>query len=143
MWETLWMTIWLFTGSIMDVKSRRVPLWLLVTGGIFSLGVSVFQCMEGGREYVDMIRGMLPGIGLLIVAFITKQAGYGDGIVLICLGLLLGGGKSLLLTGLSLFFGSVFSMILLVFRKVGRNPKIPYLPFLAGAWMIVILMEEI
>nr|WP_296488929.1 prepilin peptidase [uncultured Acetatifactor sp.] len=131
-------TVWLLTGSVMDIRNRRVPIWLLLTGGILSLTVIFFQCVISGREVVDILKGMLPGTGLLLVAFVTKNAGYGDGIALLCLGIVLGGGKSLLLLGLSLFLISIFSLTMLVTRKAGRNTGIPYFPFLTGAWLIVV-----
>ena len=81
MWMILPITVWLLTGSVMDIRNRRVPIWLLLTGGILSLTVIFFQCVISGREVVDILKGMLPGTGLLLVAFVTKNAGYGDGIV--------------------------------------------------------------
>lgn len=138
MWMILPITVWLLTGSVMDIRNRRVPIWLLLTGGIPSLTVIFFQCVISGREVVDILKGMLPGTGLLLVAFVTKNAGYGDGIALLCLGIVLGGGKSLLLLGLSLFLISIFSLTMLVTRKAGRNTGIPYFPFLTGAWLIVV-----
>ncbi|WP_276951104.1 prepilin peptidase [Acetatifactor muris] len=137
MWVILPITAWLLTGSVMDIRKRRVPIWLLLAGGIFSAATVILQCMAGGKEFADVLQGMLPGTGLLIVAFVTKKAGYGDGIALLCLGTVLGGGRSILLFGLSLFLISIFSLTVLVTRKAGRNTGIPYFPFLTGAWLIV------
>ena len=81
---------------------------------------------------------MKPGGLLLVTAYVTKKAGYGDGIVLLLLGMALGGDKSLLIFGLSLLLISVWSLILLVFHKAGRNTKIPYLPFLTAAFFVLI-----
>lgn len=79
---------------------------------------------------------MLPGILLLVFAIATQKAGYGDGIVLLLLGMVAGGGKAWLLLGVSLFFVSAASVVLLVLRKAGRNMTIPYLPFLTVSGLL-------
>lgn len=143
MWLTLLTTIWLLTGSVMDIRKRRVSVWLLLAGGVFAVTVSFLQCIGGEREYVDILKGTFPGLAFLVIAFITQKAGYGDGIVLLCLGILSGGGKSLLLFGLSLFLISIFSLVLLILRKAGRNTRIPYLPFLTAAWLITAMLIDV
>lgn len=133
MWITIFTAAWLSAVSIMDIRSRRVPVWLLLVGGIPTLLAGVYK---GGEGYY-MLLGALPGILLLGTAFATKKAGYGDGIVLLFLGMGLGGGKSLLLFGVSLFLISVCSLVLLALKKAGRNTGIPFLPFLSAAWLMV------
>ena len=133
MWLTILTAVWLLAVSIMDIHSRRVPVWLLLLGGLPVLLAGGYG--EGGG--VNMVLGALPGISLLATAFATKKAGYGDGIVLMCLGMMLGSGKSMLLFGASLFMISVCSMVLLALKKAGRNTGIPYLPFLSAAWLVL------
>ncbi len=130
------MTVWLFGISIMDMKNQKVPLWMLVIGGGLTLMVLAYEAVNNNVGYIHILQGMLPGGILLLAAAATKKAGYGDGIVLLYLGMV--SGKSFLLMGISLFFISVYSIILLVFRKAGRDYTIPYLPFLAVSWMIVV-----
>lgn len=134
MWLTFFTGVWLFSISVMDVRSRRVPVWLLVSGGI--PGVVAGVCREG--EGFSMLLGALPGLLLLITAFATKKAGYGDGIALSLLGIAVGSRKSLLLFGVSLFLISICSLVLLVFRKAGRDTGIPFLPFLSAAWLMLL-----
>lgn len=136
MWFTFFTGVWLLSISIMDACSRRVPVWLLVSGGIPGLAAGI--CREGGG--VSMILGALPGLLLLATAFATKKAGYGDGIVLLLLGIALGSRKSLLLFGVSLFLISICSLVLLAFRKAGRDTRIPFLPFLSVAWLMLLML---
>ena len=126
----------------MDIKRRRISIGLLVAGIVFSMSVSIWQCVAGERGCGDIVSGAFPGTGLFVIALATGKAGYGDGIVLLCLGMLLGGGKSLLLLGLSLILISVFSLALLIIRKAGRNTPIPYLPFLTGAWLVATVLVK-
>ena len=75
-----------------------------------------------------------------MIALVTKKAGYGDGIVMLFLGILSGGGVSLMLAVASLFFTAVFSLIMLGLRKVRKDTRIPFLPFLAAAWLVVTMV---
>lgn len=126
--------IWLVVISIMDIKSRRVPIWLLAAGGTVAL--SAIRCSNAG-ECLGVLRGTLPGILLLAVTFFTGRAGYGDGIVLLVLGMVLKE-KGIVLFGSSLFLISIFSIALLMLRKANRNTRIPYLPFLTVSWLLVV-----
>ena len=134
MWNTLFVTGWLMLSGVMDVRSQRVPGWMLALGGI--LGVWASFCQQLG--YLETMKGILPGILLLLIAFGTKKAGYGDGVVLCCLGMALGGERSWLLLGISLFLIALLALVLLVLRRVKRNTSLPFLPFLAAAWLVVI-----
>jgi len=131
------MSVWLWTISILDIRSRRVPIGLLFWGAGLAMGNFVYQYHSGGMECLDVLKGSLPGMLLLVIALITKKTGYGDGIALLCSGAVLGGAEGLMMFGISLFLISFFSILLLILRKVGRNTKIPYLPFLAIAWTLV------
>lgn len=143
MWLVGLTIIWLSALSILDIRKRNVPVWLLAAGGIMAVVVTVYR-QNVSCEYTRTGHGligmaMLPGILLLATAFATKKAGYGDGIVLMILGVLAGGEKCLLIFAISLFLGAFVSLILLVFRKVKRDTKIPFLPFLAVGWLAVMV----
>lgn len=133
-WNVICVTGWLLVSSIMDIRTRRVPIWMLGLGGALTVAAVLLR----QNRYGDILSGMMPGVFLLLIAFATGKAGYGDGIALSCLGAVLGGEKSLLLFGISLFGVSVCSLVLLALRKVGRDTGIPFLPFLTVAWILVI-----
>lgn len=128
--------VWLFGISVMDIRRRNVPVWMLAPGGILA-GIRLV-CRQDVTG--DMLMAMFPGIILLVVALVTKKAGYGDGIVLLFLGILSGGGESLMLAAAGLFFAAVFSLIMLGLRKVRKDTRIPFLPFLAAAWLVVTMV---
>ena len=71
MWITILTAVWLLAVSIMDIRSRRVPVWLLLLGGLPVLLAGGYR--EGGG--VNMVLGALPGILLLAAAFATGKAG--------------------------------------------------------------------
>lgn len=134
----LFVTLWLLALSIMDIRSCRVPFWLLAIGGA-GIGLAfMFQHNGQTRDCMEAIKGMIPGCLFLVIAFVTKKAGYGDGLVMLLLGMVLGLGRSMALFGISLFLTSICSLALLAFRKVRRDTKIPYLPFLTAAWLMTL-----
>lgn len=132
----LMMKIWLLSISIMDIQSRRVPVWMLVVEGSLAAAAVICQFWTGDVKLFDALTGILPGIGLFLIALTTKKVGTGDGIVLIFLGVMSGWGKSMMIFGISLFLISICSVLLLILRKVKRNTGIPYLPFLTAGWIL-------
>ncbi|MCI9438519.1 MAG: hypothetical protein HFH85_15425 [Lachnospiraceae bacterium] len=124
--------VWLIIISIADIKRRRVPIWLLVPGGILTLAGAAGQQYGGS----DIVRAVLPGVILLFLTMTTRSVGYGDGIVTLFLGFIMGGGKSLIMFGISLFLAAMCSLLLLAMRKVKKHTGIPFLPFLTAAWFV-------
>ncbi len=109
---------------------------MLVLGGAFAGLTVVCTCGFTLAECVEMVKGCVPGTILLFMAAATGKAGAADGIVLIFLGICTGGKICLAIFMLSLLLISIFSGILLVLRRVGRNTRLPYLPFLSAAWLL-------
>lgn len=136
-WGIIAVSVWLGAISAADIKYCRVPVWMLGAGGI-EAAVILFCRFGSGAEYGEALWGTVPGILLLAIGLLTGKAGYGDGIVLLLLGMLLGSGKGMLLFGISLFLISVCSLILLTLRKAGKGSRIPYLPFLTVSWLLVV-----
>lgn len=133
-------TIWLITISIVDISTRRIPVWMLIVGGICAVPAFVEQGSGSLWNCADILMGMLPGVLLLGMGFVTKQVGYGDGLAALILGVVLGSGKSWMLFCVSLFLMAICSILLLALRKAKYKTKIPYLPFLAAGWLLVISM---
>lgn len=134
--ETILTEGWLLAASILDIRSRRVPVWMLILGGIFAVLTAVCNCEFTLAECVEMIKGCIPGVILLLMAAATGKAGTADGIVLIFLGICMGSKICLAVFMLSLMLISLFSGVLLALRRVGRNTRLPYLPFLSAAWLL-------
>lgn len=130
-------TIWLLGMSIMDIRSLRVPVWMIGAGAACILAVLAYRCGRDAGEYGDILRGMVPGVLLLAYGAVTKKSGYGDGIVMTLLGMVLREGRVFLLFGISLFLISAWALLLLAMKKGKPSTRIPYLPFLAAAWILI------
>lgn len=143
MWKLALTALWLIAMSIFDLFEKRVPVWLLATGGIPAIVTAIYEYMKGTGSLSQILFGMLPGVLLLAVAAVTKKAGWADGIVLIIMGLLTGLWECIACFMVSLLAMSAVSLPLLVLRKVGKNSTLPYLPFLCAGYLLRIAVWEV
>lgn len=137
MWRDLITAGWLFILSAMDINKKSVPVWLLGIGAVNTAVILLTEGLSGDIDGWLLCRSMFPGAVFLAIAAATDKAGYGDGIVLIMLGLMSGFKVCLLALTAGLFLIAIFSGALLALRKVKRNSRIPFLPFLTVGWGIV------
>ena len=74
----------------------------------------------------------VPGIIIYIVAFLTKEKiGKGDALSLIFIGMAAGIERVLSALFVSLSITALLSGVLLILKKVKRDTKLPFLPFLS------------
>ena len=78
---------------------------------------------------------------LYLMSKATRGAvGEGDALVYLMTGVTLGFFGNIELLTLSLFFSAIVSVFLLVFRKVGKKKRIPFVPFTAIAYGVVMVL---
>lgn len=134
--------------SVFDLREKKVPVILVAAGSVAVLIVRFYEGVVSDISNIDEVRllaeivlGMVPGIFLLVVAKITGKVGYGDGAVLLILGILDGYLMCAALLCISLFLMAMLSIGLMLLRKVCRNTKLPYLPFLTAAYVCCQLLH--
>lgn len=121
--------------SVQDIREKEISLWKLQIYGFLILGIflsrffiqknSLFSLLEKG------IFGLIPGLLFLFLAKASKEAvGYGDGIILLFIGISIGFWQCLgvLFTALLGIFLAAAMILILDGRK--KNVRIPFLPFL-------------
>lgn len=135
MWRVFFDGIWLSAMSILDVRFRRIPLWLIGLGVPAAVVSLVIGGTGGNVEIAEFLVFLMPGV-ILLLAAVTKKAGYGDGMVLILLGLIDREDNGMGIFLMSLICMSLFAVVMLVLRKAGRGTRLPYLPFLLIAWFL-------
>jgi len=136
MWITMLVSVYLIILGVSDLRKRKVSGGMLWLGGLLLSVMGVYQCLQGELQWVEAFMGILPGVGMLLLAKCSHKAGYGDGIVLMQLGFCLGYRQLLLLFVISLLLLSGVSVLLLLLKKVGRNTQMPYLTFLALTYVV-------
>lgn len=116
--------------AIIDAKKRELSWWVLASGGVLALLCA--GCLLATREvtFDVLLFGAIPGVLLLVLAVLTKGIGIGDGIVLLEVSSLLLLERTLVAFGLSLMIMGAFSAVLLLLKKVKKELRLPYLPFL-------------
>lgn len=135
--------LWLTGLSLWDIKKKCIPGVLLFVGFGAGIALNVWRLIncdtnsDGNWEIIiNLLKSCIPGLLLLLIAFATGKSGYGDGVLLLLLGLLDGFEKCVVVTLIGFWGIALYSGICLVLHKVNRNTKIPFLPFLEVGWII-------
>lgn len=117
----------LVIACIQDIRSKYIHVNVFVLAIVFAIA------FNASRPFVfrSLFFGLLPGLILIIISFTTKEAvGYGDGMMFLYIGSVLGIDRTALIFILSFFASSLVSLILLILKKAGRKEKIPFIPFI-------------
>jgi prepilin signal peptidase PulO-like enzyme (type II secretory pathway) len=133
--------VYLTTLSIWDIRTKTVPLPLLLAGGIPAL----WQMAEGVRStgmnaLVAALLGTLPGVLLLFLAWSTGKVGYGDGILMAELGTTLSVTGALAVLCLASLCSALFCIGGLAVKRLTKKSTIPFLPFLAAGYGLSLLI---
>lgn len=136
MWKFVILFLWLGILSVLDLRRKRIPVWLLAVGGIILAIMSIDPCAREVKGTAEVVLGLIPGALLLLMAVATRKAGIADGIVLLLLSLPLDYRMCIVGFVFSLLIMSFVSLCLLVLGEVKGNSKLPYLPFLLAGYML-------
>ena len=147
--------IFLTAASIWDLKERCIPVWVFVltaigivflelgcmTNEIFGNGdVAGRMFVIGKRILPEKLGGMAVGLILLIISKLTRgQIGEGDGITFLITGFSLGFENNFLLLLESLLLSFMWSLMLMLFKKINLKTSLPFLPFILTAFIIRVL----
>ena len=138
--------VWLGMLSYSDLRRREVPFWQLIIGMIpLLIGIFFSLTMKsdansgviwklGGLGDIGLC--LVPGGLFLLIGLMTGKAGMADGIVLCLIGGIWGVKIVFLTMTVGLFLSSVCSILLLISHKAKGRTQIPFLPFLAVAWLL-------
>ena len=86
--------------------------------------------------------GILPGLGLLMLSYVMRgQIGRGDAYLMCISGAALGVKQGLSLLFYALLLAGSISLVLLVLRKVKKDTKIPFVPFLFGGYLLSLVQQ--
>ena len=125
--------------SITDIKYKKVRLELSLVGLILGILFIIVDIWNGIFPY-EKIGGIIFGIVCLILGKATNEAiGYGDGIILLMLGLFYKGKQMCIVMFWAFLFAILVALLLVVLFRKNRKYEIPFVPFLA----LGMLMEKI
>lgn len=128
--------------SVQDCRRRligiRLPCCMAAAGAIWLTGRAIAEETAVERILLELALALVPAVLFWLIAAATGQMGYGDGLVVATVGLWSGIWKCFFAVGISLFLMALFSACLLILHRVRRSTRIPYLPFLAAAYLLQI-----
>jgi len=130
-----WVMLGILAGfALYDMKTKTIPVAAVVLAMIGSL---IYRLCTG-TGVPELVTGTVPGVVVLIIAFVTKESiGTGDGLVLCMLGLFCGWRQCLAVFGLALVLSAALAVVLLTCRRVGRKTALPFLPSLFGGYLLI------
>lgn len=138
MWIELVLFFFLAVCAVFDGIWKKIPL-VVVWLGILTAVLLHLEGAMGEETWLVVGLSLAPGGMFWFLSFLSEEkVGYGDGWVLLMIGLFLGVGRCFLILLTGLTAETFVMLVLLVFRKVHRNKKVPFVPFLLLGMGVVV-----
>lgn len=129
--------IFLVLAGMIDWKTKQIPLLLLIKMGLCIL---LFRLLIVDVSVKATVGGIVIGLLFFAMARVTKEAiGYGDCWIILMLGVYCGGFEVIQIVLLASLGTAIVSIIYCIRNGWGREHEIPFIPFMAAAYMGVVL----
>ncbi|MBD5519523.1 MAG: hypothetical protein HDR07_13935 [Lachnospiraceae bacterium] len=130
MWVEILLFLFLAICAVFDGLRKQIPLAVVWLGMLTAVCLRLTGIM--GEEGVTATAlSLIPGAGFFLLSFLTREkVGYGDGWVLLMIGLFSGFSRCFLILLIGLLLESMVAVVLLLLKKVKRDKEIPFSPFL-------------
>lgn len=119
---------------ILDIKNRRVPIFLVIAAGISVLIKWIVCVCVGELKIYDTILSVIPGCICLVLSLVfPKRIGTGDGLVLIITEIGKTLSQSMLSLTVTMFMVSFVSLFVItgaILTKRKTNIQLPFIPFI-------------
>lgn len=130
--------------SAEDIRTKRIPMWMLACFLSVCAGICICQ-LQGTAVWIFLLQKLmsaLPGI-LLFFLSLTKNApvGTADGLCLCGIGLTQLLPATIWTVCAASFLAAFCGIVLLVLHRAGRRTKIPYIPFLSAGYLIYLTIS--
>lgn len=127
--------------SVADIKTKSISIIRLMI--YFTVALTA-NLILGYQPLISMLGGIVVGIVVLVYGFITHEGiGYGDGILFVCLGAVLGMSENLRLLFFSLLAISLIGGIYAIVGKKGIKVQIPFVPCILGTFIVMNIVEAV
>lgn len=130
--------ILLLAAGITDMRKRQISRIRLITLLLVCCAVIPLKEESG---VVDAVGGLAIGLCAIGVSIATReQIGKGDGIVIAAVGIALGARRCLLVVFTASFMMSILAIFVLIFRKGGRQTRLPFLPAIFAGYVLCVIL---
>lgn len=111
----IWIMIFLCICTFTDIKKRNVCGWLCILNIVAAIMLhTIFRDISGK----SLIEGAIIGGIFLIISVVTREKiGYGDSLVFLAIGLIIGGEKCFVIISWSFLLCSIFSLVTIILKK--------------------------
>lgn len=124
--------------AIFDWRKMEIPAAVIYGFGAAAFAVVLLFIRP---EASSLLYSLIPGMAMLALSMLTRESiGYGDGLAVVILGMLLGIRKCMAAVLTGFLLSAVFALILLIFHKVNGKSRMPYIPFLAAGLGVVLFV---
>ena len=125
-------------NTVSDIKTKKILLWSAGVFGVFGLG---YGLVTKDLTLLQAFVALLPGLIFLMISKVTKESmGYGDGIIVLVMGVYISIQKLIGSLVLALIFAAVWSIILVVFFRKKKQEEFPFVPFVLLGYLGGILL---
>ncbi len=127
--------------TLIDLDIQKIPN---VFVGLIFLWALLWQLLGPALSWTDAALGLLAGGGItLLIALVTRGGmGGGDIKLLAALGFLAGWFDLILVFFIAVLLGAFVGMIVLIVKRKGGKTPIPFGPFIAIAYAVVLFQGE-
>ncbi|MDE6213307.1 MAG: prepilin peptidase [Lachnospiraceae bacterium] len=130
MWVEILLFLFLAVCAVFDGLRKQIPLAVVWLGMLTAICLRLTGIM-GEEGVTAALLSLIPGAGFFLLSFLTREkVGYGDGWVLLMIGLFSGFSRCFLILLIGLLLESMVAVVLLLLKKVKRDKEIPFSPFL-------------
>ena len=130
MWIEIVLFLLLGVCAVSDGIKKEIPLAPVSAGILFAVllhAAGVF----GEEKWPAVVLSVLPGVAFWLISLLTaEKVGYGDGWILVMIGLFTGLRRCFLILLVGLMAESAVVLILLAVRKISTDREVPFVPFL-------------
>lgn len=139
--ETAGLLIGMATASFIDIKKKKIPLFLMIGLMVFAF---VMHFVYERLSIYEMIFGAAMGLVLISIAVLTKERiGIGDGVIFVVVGLFTGFFGSVIILWYSSICAAILGFIICVIRRFDheklKDVTLPFAPCVLIGIIIYIL----
>lgn len=129
--------IYLLVLSLEDIWKKELPLWQIFLGTLGAVIVAIMQWNGGMKAVGEFVLSLIPAAVLLGAAWVSEeQIGYGDGLLMFPLGILLGVQKALCVLLWALLLAAVYALFLVAVYSRRKHMSVPFVPFLLAGYLL-------
>ena len=120
--------VFLIINTITDIRNKSIKIPVLA---VFSIIGIIMYIMIRPVAVISEIGGIITGTLFIVISYLTKgKIGMGDALLMTVTGIYLGAEQNIILIMEALFITLLYSIVLIIFKKAGRDREIAFAPFM-------------